>query len=67
MIPQIKKNIKLISEKFNHEISYSESLLLIKSNLNFIEIFPFSKEKILVKYNIEKGIDEIEILTEDIL
>lgn len=64
MIPQIKKNIKLISEKFNHEISYSESLLLIKSKLNFIEILPFSKEKILIKYNIEKGTDEVEILTE---
>lgn len=65
MVSQIiKKNIRLLSEKFNHEIFYSESLLLIKSKLNFIEILPLSKEKILIKYNIEKGTDEVEILTE---
>ncbi|WP_312766628.1 hypothetical protein [Epilithonimonas sp.] len=65
MIPQIiRKNISIISEKFNHEIFYSESLLLIKNNLNFIEIFPFSKEKILVKYNIQNGSYEVEIFTE---
>ena len=65
MVSQIiKKNIRLLSERFNHEIFYSESSLLIKSKLNFIEILPHSKEKILIKYNIEKGTDEVEILTE---
>src|SRR6218665_1702142 len=67
MIPQIiKKNIRILSEKFNHQISYFESLILIKNNFNFIEIFQFSKEKILVKYNIANGVDEVEIFTEDI-
>lgn len=59
----IKKNITLLSGKFNHEISYFESLISIQNNLNFIEIFQLSKEMLLVKYNVENGIDEVEILT----
>ncbi|OCA69808.1 hypothetical protein BBI01_16950 [Chryseobacterium artocarpi] len=63
MVSQIiKKNIRLLSEKFNHEISYYENGVLIKSEKNFIEIIPQHQKKLLVKYNIEDGIDEVEIL-----
>lgn len=63
MISQIiKKNIKLLSERFNHEISYYENEILIKSEKNFIEIIPQHQKRLLVKYNREDGIDELEIL-----
>lgn len=63
MVSQIiKKNIRLLSEKFNHEISYYEKGILIKSDKNFIEIIPQHQKKLLVKYNIEDGINEVEIL-----
>ncbi|KQT20584.1 hypothetical protein ASG22_16550 [Chryseobacterium sp. Leaf405] len=57
----IKKNIRLLSERYSHEISYFESVIVIKNEKNFIEIFSQFKENVLVKYNLEKGIDEVKI------
>ena len=62
MISQsIKKNIRLLSERYEHEISYFENVIVIKNEKNFIEIFPQFKENILVKYNFEEGIIETKI------
>ncbi|MCS3868045.1 hypothetical protein J3D55_000961 [Chryseobacterium ginsenosidimutans] len=51
----------MLSERYSHGISYLESIIVIKNEKNFIEIFPQFNENILVKYNFEKGIDEVKI------
>ncbi|KUJ53840.1 hypothetical protein [Chryseobacterium aquaticum] len=62
MINQIiKKNIRLLSERYKHEISYFKNVIVIKNEKNFIEIFPQFNDNILFKYNFEKGIDELKI------
>ncbi|KQS93613.1 MULTISPECIES: hypothetical protein [Chryseobacterium] len=62
MINQIiKRNIRLLSERYGYEISYFKNVVLIKNEKNFIEIFSKVKDYIEVKYNFEKGTLEIEI------
>ncbi|WP_262149432.1 hypothetical protein [Chryseobacterium foetidum] len=62
MISQIiKRNIRLLSERYGHEISYFKNVIVIKNEKNFIEIFSQVKDYIEVKYNFEKGTLEIEI------
>ncbi|SFN51267.1 hypothetical protein SAMN05421594_3086 [Chryseobacterium oleae] len=62
MINQIiKKNIKLLSERYDHHLLYHESVIVIKNERNLIEIFPQIKDHISVKYNFEEGVDTIEI------
>lgn len=58
----IKKNIRLLSERFNHEISYYGNVILIESEKNFTEIISQHQKRLLVKYNIEYGMAEVEIL-----
>ncbi len=56
-----KKNIRLLSERYEHTLFYYESAIIIKSEKNFIEIFPQYQENILVKYNYEEGNVEVKI------
>lgn len=52
----LKKNIRLIVEKYNHSIKYHFDFLIIKSEINFIEIHKESKENLLIKYNVLNGV-----------
>lgn len=57
----LKKNIRLLSERYEYKVSYQGKVILINNEKSFIEIFPQSKDDILVKYNFENGINEIKI------
>lgn len=59
---KLKKNIKILSEKFNCEVSYFEDYIQIKNDENFIELKEQKKDEVLLKYNVEKGFDEFSIL-----
>jgi hypothetical protein len=62
----IKKNIRLLTERFNHSIEYSAEDLWIKSDLNSIKISPKHKYGFVVAYNSESNIIQIEIKLADI-
>ncbi|KPH11295.1 hypothetical protein [Chryseobacterium sp. ERMR1:04] len=62
----IKKNIRLLSERYDHEVSYCENVILLKNSKNIIEINSIVNNDISVKYNVEEGIDEKEILEREI-
>lgn len=62
----IKRNIRLLSERFNHSIEYSSEYLLINSDLNSIKVSPNSKYGFIINYNSESGNVQIEIELEDI-
>lgn len=62
MINQIiKKNIRLLSERYHHDILYYENGMMIKSEKNVIEIFSQIKDHIFITYNFEEGTEKIEI------
>lgn len=56
-----KKNIRLLSERYEHTLFYYENTVIIKNEKNFIEIFPQYQEIVLVKYNYEEGSIEVKI------
>lgn len=62
----IKKNIRLLCERYDHSIEYSAEDLLIKSDLNWIKISPKSKYGFVIKYNTKSTNIQIEIRSEDI-
>ncbi|GEM_PF-2162873 len=62
----IKKNIKLLSEKYNHQLFFHENIIFIKNEKNLIEIYSKTNEIISIKYNLEEGLDHLEMLTVEI-
>ena len=62
----IKKNIRLLTERYNHTIEYSTKDLLINSDLNSIKISPKSKYGFIIDYNSESDVVRIEIELTDI-
>ncbi|PQA91609.1 hypothetical protein B0A69_17565 [Chryseobacterium shigense] len=62
MIDQIiKKNIRLLSERYHHDVLYYERVIAIKNEKNVIEIFSQIKDHISITYNFEEGIEKVEI------
>lgn len=62
MINQIiKKNIRLLSERYHHDILYYEGVITIKNEKNIIEIFSQIKDHISITYNFEDEIEKVEI------
>ena len=55
----IKKNIRLLSEKYNHKIEYGTGELFITNKINTLKISPRSKYGFDIEYNTDKGLDTI--------
>ena len=60
MNTQIKKNIKLLCEKFNHKISYDNENILINNSVNEIQIIQLIKKNFQLKYNCITDVDFID-------
>ncbi|MDN5475579.1 MAG: hypothetical protein L0G39_01490, partial [Chryseobacterium sp.] len=62
MINQIiKKNIRLLSERYHHDILYYEGVITIKNEKNIIEIFSQIKDHVSITYNFEDEIEKVAI------
>ncbi|PPK94927.1 hypothetical protein LY01_01680 [Nonlabens xylanidelens] len=62
----IKKNIRLLSERYNHSIEYGINELFITNKINTIKIHPKNKYGFDIVYNTDEGIDKICSNLEDI-
>ena len=61
MNQNIKKNIRLLASKYDHDISYNhDSSICVFNEINNIFIKLINKAEVLISYNLEK--DEEEIL-----
>ncbi|MDQ1098683.1 MULTISPECIES: hypothetical protein [Chryseobacterium] len=62
MISRItKKNIVLLSERYNHQVSYYQDIIIVSNKKNIVKIRPDVKDTFLIKYNFEGGIAEIQV------
>lgn len=59
MNPLIKKNIRLLSEKHHHSISYGVNEMLIANDINTIKITPERKYGFKITYNTSEGLEQI--------
>lgn len=62
----IKRHIKLITEKYDHALTYDRSRLIINSEKNHIEIEEAGKDQFCLKYNTNEGVETITIAQEDV-
>ena len=61
MNQELKRNIRLLTAKFNHEITYNhDSSISVRNEVNDILIKQLNKNELLVSYNLET--EEIEVL-----
>lgn len=62
-----KKHIKILADKFNHSIEFSSSSLIIKSNINFIELTETQKNKVNIRYNVTGGEVKLSVTEIDLI
>ena len=62
----IKKNLRLISEKYNHGIAYHDNYLLISGLINKIKISQHKKYNFNVEYNIALQTISVHVEKQDI-
>ena len=66
MKKETKQHIKLLAEKFNHNIEYEKEVMLLKNNLNEIRIWEKDKYGINVSYNDKNNsLKEMKLEVED--
>ena len=67
MNKDLKKNIKLLADKFNLVLEYDKDTLLLKNEINKIRIWEKDKHGINISFNLNGNIEEIlKLSTEDI-
>lgn len=58
----IKRNIKLLAEKYNHLIEYDKNAIILKNSNNDIRIWEEDKHEMNVRYNIDnKNINNLKL------
>ncbi|GAB1856895.1 hypothetical protein MHTCC0001_17310 [Flavobacteriaceae bacterium MHTCC 0001] len=62
----IKKNIRLLVEKYNHSIEYNEDHISIYDSLNKIKVFQNQKYDFKVEYNIILNEVLVDVVKDDI-
>tara|TARA_B100000795_G_scaffold116448_1_gene86471 strand:- start:291 stop:761 length:471 start_codon:yes stop_codon:yes gene_type:complete len=55
----LKKNIRILAEKFNHKIEYQNDVVVLKNNINEIKLWETDKYGIYISYNIEDSSSKI--------
>lgn len=58
MEKELKKNIKILAEKFNHKIEYQKNTLILKSDINEIRLWETDKYGINISYNLSEDLKE---------
>lgn len=63
---QVKKNIRIVAEKFCHTIEYFPDCMLISNSCNTVKLSQKNKYKFDLTYNSEKSEIAIKVAIEDI-
>ena len=67
MNKEVKSNIRKLAEKFNHEIEYHKDIVVLKSEINKIDLWQTDKYGINISYNLNENIyDKLEVKIEDV-
>lgn len=67
MNKELKSNIRKLAEKFNHEIEYQKDIVVLKSEINKIDLWQTDKYGINISYNLNENLyDKLEVKIEDV-
>jgi len=61
---QTKKYLRKLSEKYDHILEFRKDIMVLKNSMNEIEISPSKKDNLIISYNANYRIAQLEITPE---
>lgn len=63
---KIKKQVRLLSEKYSHKINYDLEILNITNNFNNIKLVSIDRENIQVEYNADLQVTKLTLVNQEV-